>query len=151
MKTEKFCQDFAQNYRLDHGNEPERSIPPQTSTSMSTNGSTILCLYRNQTPVLSFLLSTHNSADAYAFSLDRIVPTIPDFISSAFLDNEQYKCKAIVYYTLVKYYYLLQRDTIEPKMSKYGRIKQLLEDCATLCEHSSRKISKRSDCANWVP
>ncbi|KAH7351039.1 hypothetical protein BKA65DRAFT_250034 [Rhexocercosporidium sp. MPI-PUGE-AT-0058] len=42
--------------------------------------------------------------------------------------DEQYKCKAIVYYTLVKYYDLLQRDTIEPKMWKYGRIKQLLED-----------------------
>ncbi|KAK0102492.1 hypothetical protein ONS95_006108 [Cadophora gregata] len=42
--------------------------------------------------------------------------------------DEQYKCKAIVYYTLVKYYSLLQRDTIEPKMWKYGRIKQLLED-----------------------
>ncbi|PBP21936.1 AT hook domain-containing protein [Diplocarpon rosae] len=42
--------------------------------------------------------------------------------------DEQYKCKAIVYYTLVKYYELLQRDTIQPKMWKYGRIKQLLED-----------------------
>jgi hypothetical protein len=42
--------------------------------------------------------------------------------------EEQYKCKAIVYYTLVKYYDLLQRDTIEEKMWKYGRIKQLLED-----------------------
>lgn len=42
--------------------------------------------------------------------------------------DEQYKCKAIVYYTLVKYHGLLQRDTIEPKMWKYGRIKQLLED-----------------------
>ncbi|KAG4437033.1 hypothetical protein IFR05_007494 [Cadophora sp. M221] len=42
--------------------------------------------------------------------------------------DEQYKCKAIVYYTLVKYYDLLQRDTFEPKMWKYGRIKQLLED-----------------------
>ncbi|CAL3972783.1 unnamed protein product [Diplocarpon coronariae] len=42
--------------------------------------------------------------------------------------DEQYKCKAIVYYTLVKYYELLQRDTIEPKMWEYGRIKQLLED-----------------------
>ncbi|KUJ18165.1 uncharacterized protein LY89DRAFT_732855 [Mollisia scopiformis] len=42
--------------------------------------------------------------------------------------EEQYKCKAIVYYTLIKYYALLQRDTMEPKMWKYGRIKQLLED-----------------------
>ncbi|PBP20127.1 AT hook domain-containing protein, partial [Diplocarpon rosae] len=42
--------------------------------------------------------------------------------------DEQYKCKAIVYYTLAKYYELLQRDTIQPKMWKYGRIKQLLED-----------------------
>ena len=42
--------------------------------------------------------------------------------------DEQYKCKAIIYYTLVNYYDLLQRDTIEPKMWKYGRIKQLLED-----------------------
>ncbi|KAI9055823.1 hypothetical protein LZ554_000763 [Drepanopeziza brunnea f. sp. 'monogermtubi'] len=42
--------------------------------------------------------------------------------------DEQYKCKAIVYYTLLKYYNLLQRDTVEPKMWKYGRIKQLLED-----------------------
>lgn len=42
--------------------------------------------------------------------------------------EEQYKNKAIVYYTLVKYHALLQRDTIEPKMWKYGRIKQLLED-----------------------
>jgi hypothetical protein len=42
--------------------------------------------------------------------------------------EEQYKCKAIVYYTLVKYYALLQRETIEEKMWKYGRIKQLLED-----------------------
>ncbi|TVY15226.1 hypothetical protein LARI1_G005440 [Lachnellula arida] len=42
--------------------------------------------------------------------------------------DEQYKNKAIIYYTLVKYYNLLQRDTIEPKMWKYGRIKQLLDD-----------------------
>ena len=42
--------------------------------------------------------------------------------------DEQYKNKAIIYYTLIKYYALLQRDTIEPKMWKYGRIKQLLED-----------------------
>jgi len=42
--------------------------------------------------------------------------------------DEQYKNKAIIYYTLIKYYDLLQRDTIEPKMWKYGRIKQLLED-----------------------
>ncbi|CZR53146.1 related to c-module-binding factor [Phialocephala subalpina] len=41
--------------------------------------------------------------------------------------EEQYKCKAIVYYTLAKYHALLQRDTIEPKMWKYGRIKSLLE------------------------
>jgi hypothetical protein len=42
--------------------------------------------------------------------------------------DEQYKCKAIIYYTLLKYSDLLQRDTIEPKMWKYGRIKQLLDD-----------------------
>jgi hypothetical protein len=42
--------------------------------------------------------------------------------------EEQYKNKAIIYYTLIKYHGLLQRDTIEPKMWKYGRIKQLLED-----------------------
>jgi hypothetical protein len=42
--------------------------------------------------------------------------------------DEQYKNKAIIYYTLMKYYDLLQRDTIEPKMWKYGRIKQLLDD-----------------------
>ncbi|PMD45227.1 hypothetical protein L207DRAFT_629731 [Hyaloscypha variabilis F] len=42
--------------------------------------------------------------------------------------DEQYKCKAIIYYTLLNYYGLLQRDTIEPKMWKYGRIKQLLDD-----------------------
>jgi hypothetical protein len=42
--------------------------------------------------------------------------------------EEQYKNKVIVYFTLVKYHDLLHRDTIEPKMWKYGRIKQLLED-----------------------
>lgn len=42
--------------------------------------------------------------------------------------DEQYKCKAIIYYTLANYYEQLQRDTIEPKMWKYGRIKQLLDD-----------------------
>lgn len=42
--------------------------------------------------------------------------------------DEQYKNKAIIYYTLCKYHDLLQRDTIEPKMWKYGRIKQLLDD-----------------------
>jgi hypothetical protein len=42
--------------------------------------------------------------------------------------DEQYKCKAIIYYTLNNYHDLLQRDTIEPKMWKYGRIKQLLDD-----------------------
>jgi hypothetical protein len=42
--------------------------------------------------------------------------------------DEQYKNKAIIYYTLRKYYGLLQRDTIEQKMWKYGRIKQLLDD-----------------------
>jgi hypothetical protein len=42
--------------------------------------------------------------------------------------EEQYKCKAIIYFTLIKYHLLLQRDTVEPKMWKYGRIKQLLDD-----------------------
>lgn len=42
--------------------------------------------------------------------------------------DEQYKNKAIVYYTLVRYHDLLLRDTVEPKMWKYGRIKQLVED-----------------------
>ncbi|KAE8452892.1 hypothetical protein EG329_013164 [Mollisiaceae sp. DMI_Dod_QoI] len=42
--------------------------------------------------------------------------------------EEQYKCKATIYYTLVKYHALLQHDTIEPKMWKYGRIKQVLDD-----------------------
>jgi hypothetical protein len=42
--------------------------------------------------------------------------------------DEQYKTKAIIYYTLMKYYELLHRDTIEPKMWKYGRIKQMLDD-----------------------
>jgi hypothetical protein len=42
--------------------------------------------------------------------------------------EEQYKNKAIIYYTLVKYYALVTRDTIEEKMWKYGRIKQLFED-----------------------
>ncbi|KAH6682982.1 hypothetical protein B0J14DRAFT_135794 [Halenospora varia] len=42
--------------------------------------------------------------------------------------DEQYKNKAIIYYTLCKYHDLLQQDTIEPKMWKYGRIKQLLDD-----------------------
>ena len=42
--------------------------------------------------------------------------------------EEQYKNKAIIYHTLLKYHQLLQRDTIEPKMWKYGRIKQVLED-----------------------
>jgi hypothetical protein len=41
--------------------------------------------------------------------------------------DEQYKNKAIVYFTLTKYYGLLQRPTIEEKMWKYGRIKQLLD------------------------
>lgn len=42
--------------------------------------------------------------------------------------DEQYKNKAIIYFTLQRYQELLQRDTVEPKMWKYGRIKQLLED-----------------------
>jgi hypothetical protein len=42
--------------------------------------------------------------------------------------EEQYKNKAIIYFTLIKYHDLLQRDTIEPKMWRYGRIKQVLED-----------------------
>ena len=42
--------------------------------------------------------------------------------------DEQYKNKAIIYYTLIKYHELLLRDTVEPKMWKYGRIKQLIED-----------------------
>lgn len=42
--------------------------------------------------------------------------------------DEQYKNKAIIYYTLANYFELLQRDTIEPKLWKYGRIKQLLDD-----------------------
>lgn len=43
--------------------------------------------------------------------------------------DEQYKNKAIIYYTLIKYYDQFQRDTVEPKMWKYpGRVKQLLED-----------------------
>lgn len=42
--------------------------------------------------------------------------------------DEQYKNKAIIYYTLLKYYNLLQRETIETKMWTYGRIKQLLEE-----------------------
>ena len=42
--------------------------------------------------------------------------------------DEQYKNKAIVYYTLIKYHDLVTRDTVEQKMWKYGRIKQLFED-----------------------
>ena len=42
--------------------------------------------------------------------------------------EEQYKNKAIIYYTLVKYHNLITRDTVEQKMWKYGRIKQLFED-----------------------
>ena len=42
--------------------------------------------------------------------------------------EEQYKNKAIVYYSLVKYHGLVTRDTVEQKMWKYGRIKQLFED-----------------------
>ena len=42
--------------------------------------------------------------------------------------EEQYKNKAIIYFTLIKYHDLLQRDTIEPKMWRYGRTKQVLED-----------------------
>lgn len=42
--------------------------------------------------------------------------------------DEQYKNKAIIYYTLMKYHGLLFRDSVEPKMWRYGRIKQLLED-----------------------
>jgi hypothetical protein len=42
--------------------------------------------------------------------------------------EEQYKNKAIIYYTLVKYHGLVTRDTVEQKMWKYGRIKQLFED-----------------------
>ena len=42
--------------------------------------------------------------------------------------EEQYKNKAIIYYTLVKYHALVTRDTVEQKMWKYGRIKQLFED-----------------------
>jgi hypothetical protein len=42
--------------------------------------------------------------------------------------DEQYKNKAIIYYTLVKYHGLVTRDTVEQKMWKYGRIKQLFED-----------------------
>lgn len=42
--------------------------------------------------------------------------------------DEQYKNKAIIYYTLEKYNALLSRDTVEPKMWRYGRIKQTLED-----------------------
>ena len=42
--------------------------------------------------------------------------------------EEQYKNKAIVYYTLIKYHDLVTRDTVEQKMWKYGRVKQLFED-----------------------
>ena len=42
--------------------------------------------------------------------------------------EEQYKNKAIIYYTLVKYHALVTRDTVEQKMWKYGRIKQVFED-----------------------
>lgn len=42
--------------------------------------------------------------------------------------EEQYKNKAIIYYTLVKYHAMVTRDTVEQKMWKYGRIKQLFED-----------------------
>ncbi|RDW62689.1 hypothetical protein BP5796_10991 [Coleophoma crateriformis] len=42
--------------------------------------------------------------------------------------DEQYKNKAIIYYTLKKYHALLQRDAVEQKMWKFGRIKQVLDD-----------------------
>ncbi|KAI1004580.1 hypothetical protein K3495_g3633 [Podosphaera aphanis] len=42
--------------------------------------------------------------------------------------DEQYKCKTIVFYSLLKYYKLFQRDEISEKMWMYGRRKQLLED-----------------------
>ncbi|KAJ8062544.1 hypothetical protein OCU04_009072 [Sclerotinia nivalis] len=44
--------------------------------------------------------------------------------------DEQYKNKAIIYYTLDKYYHLLSRDTVEPKMwmRPGSRIRQVMED-----------------------
>ncbi|KAF7883400.1 uncharacterized protein EAF02_005320 [Botrytis sinoallii] len=44
--------------------------------------------------------------------------------------DEQYKNKAIIYYTLDKYYRLLSRDTVEPKMwmRPGSRIRQVMED-----------------------
>ncbi|ESZ96879.1 hypothetical protein SBOR_2744 [Sclerotinia borealis F-4128] len=44
--------------------------------------------------------------------------------------DEQYKNKAIIYYTLDKYYNLLTRDTVEPKMwmRPGSRIRQVMED-----------------------
>ncbi|QSZ32861.1 hypothetical protein DSL72_002441 [Monilinia vaccinii-corymbosi] len=44
--------------------------------------------------------------------------------------DEQYKNKAIIYYTLDKYFNLLSRDTIEPKMwmRPGSRIRQVMED-----------------------
>lgn len=44
--------------------------------------------------------------------------------------DEQYKNKAIIYYTLDKYYRLLSRDTVEPKMWQRpgSRIRQVMED-----------------------
>ncbi|CZT08324.1 uncharacterized protein RAG0_13437 [Rhynchosporium agropyri] len=140
MKTEKFCQDFAQNYRLDHGNEPERSIPPQTSTSMSTTQSRDWTRWFNNPvslpqpndqeplrstipdilPVTIFLLENSSRlgssgrcillqaflqelndragtlpkgcshSHSYSQHIIRFVPTIPDFISSAFLDSSSY-------------------------------------------------------------
>ncbi|TAQ90865.1 hypothetical protein B7494_g822 [Chlorociboria aeruginascens] len=41
--------------------------------------------------------------------------------------DEQYKTKAIIYYTLKKYSNLLQRDTLEQSMWRSGRVKDLLD------------------------
>ncbi|CAG8979365.1 hypothetical protein HYALB_00002491 [Hymenoscyphus albidus] len=87
-------------------------IPPLAPHQVWNRGTRTMKVAWNRTTVDTLELAIHEA-------LPRAIMVCRD---------EQYKNKAIIYYTLVKYYDLLQRDTIEPKMWKYGRIKQVLDD-----------------------
>ncbi|KAH8811868.1 hypothetical protein F5884DRAFT_700693 [Xylogone sp. PMI_703] len=87
-------------------------IPPLAPHQVWNRGTRTMKVAWNRTCIDTLELATHE-----ALPRGRMV-----------CRDEQYKNKAIIYYTLLKYYNLLQRDTVESKMWTYGRIRQLLED-----------------------
>ncbi|KHJ33015.1 putative at hook domain-containing protein [Erysiphe necator] len=87
-------------------------IPPLAPHQVWNRGTRTIKVAWNRTTVDTLELALHESLSNY-----RMV-----------CREEQYKCKAIVYYTLQKYYQILLHNKINKNIWQHGRTKQLLDE-----------------------